>query len=412
MYITRELELDIQPYLDRREVLTILGPRQAGKTTFMEHLAQEFEARGKKTRFITFENRADLALFNTDIDGFKSLAEQYDVVFIDEFQYATEGGQRLKYLYDTTRIKYIVSGSSSLDLVFKTGTYMVGRMLEFTLMPFSFREYLSVYENELYAMLVAHIPNGIHDSRAALGEELNRRLTRSLEEFVVFGGYPAVVLTKGYDEKRKILEGIAQNYLLKDIESLLHLATSDKLHILEKMLAGQIGNLITYNELSASSGLAYLELKKHLAILEQTYVISLIRPYHTNIRTEITKNPKIYFHDLGLRNYLLNDFRPLAERQDAGAIMENYAYTALARNGNTINFWRTKSGAEVDFIVNTTKGRIPYEVKYTNLLSFGKSVHSYLHKFAPPQFTLLSKYSTDTAMVGECAVVHTPLAYL
>ena len=133
--------------------MSIIGPRQAGKTTFIKSIASELEKRNKKVKFITFEKRGDLELFQNSIEDFKDLISEYQYVIIDEFQYAKDGGQKLKYLYDTTRVKFIISGSSSLELTFQTGKYMVGRMLDFQLLPFSFREFLSFQDKELYRLL-------------------------------------------------------------------------------------------------------------------------------------------------------------------------------------------------------------------------------------------------------------------
>lgn len=152
MYIRRELETKIKPFLNRKEALAITGPRQAGKTTFIGHLQKELEAAGKKVKFITFEKKGDLDLFSNSIEDFKTLAQNYDCVIIDEFQYAKDAGQKLKYLYDTIKTKFIVSGSSSLELTFQTGKYMVGRLLDFELMPFSFGEYLPVVDADLAAL--------------------------------------------------------------------------------------------------------------------------------------------------------------------------------------------------------------------------------------------------------------------
>ena len=416
MYIQRELGKIIEPFLERRESIAILGPRQAGKTTFLEHLAVILKEKGKKVKQITFENRSDLELFNTGIEDFKMIAEQYDCVIIDEFQYAKEGGQKLKYLYDTTKVKFIISGSSSLELVFQTGKYMVGRLLEFTLFPFSFREFLSFRDLELFTLLeqkISHNPLEFKIEQA-LGKEMTKRIAALLEEYTIFGGYPAVALTKNAPEKQKVLEGIANNYLLKDVESLLHLATSNELLILEKLLASQIGNMVKYEELSRSSGLAYKELKKHLNILEKTYILSLVRPFFTNPRTELTKNPKVYFMDLGLRNFILSDFRPLGDRQDAGAVMENYAHSILRRMikpPEEVKYWRTKSKAEVDFILQKNSLPQPFEVKYSSKKTVGKSLHSFIGKFKSSKAVVLTKDVVETEKIGDTQVVFIPLSY-
>lgn len=416
MYIDREIEKEIIPFLARKEAIAIVGPRQSGKTTFIEHIGELLLEQEKRVKFITFEKRDDLALFNKSIEDFKSLAEQYDCVIIDEFQYASHGGQKLKYLYDTTKVKFVISGSASLELTFQTGKYMVGRLLEFTLLPFSFREFLSFRDPELHALVeqkgFVRIPD--FDYLKQFGEEINRRLVALLEEYALYGGYPAVVTARAKEEKHKILEGIAENYLLRDIKDLLRLATSDELWRLEKLLAGQIGGMVKYEELSSASGLSYKELKKHLNILEKTYVISLIKPFFVNRRTELTKNPKVYFFDSGLRNYVVSDFRPLSERNDAGALMENHAFGLLSRRYTSspgLKYWRTKSKAEVDFIVEDGQGLYPFEVKYSSKKIIGKSMHSFLGKFHPPVAVIFTKDLSGEEQVSETQLKYIPLPY-
>jgi len=416
MYIYRKLEEIIKPFLDRKEVISIIGPRQAGKTTFIKHLEEELK-KFKKIKFLTFENRNDLALFQDKIDDFKDLMSDYEVVIIDEFQYAKDGGQKLKYLYDTTKIKFIISGSSSLELTYQTGKYMVGRIFQFLITPFSFREFLEFQDSELSNLLNTKIPQGNiddFDNQEMFGSEVTRRLSEQLEKFVVFGGYPAVVLAQSEEEKQKILSSIVDNYLLRDIKGLLNLASEDLITKISQLLSAQIGNLINYNELSDSSGSNYQELKKHLNILENTFIIKLIRPYYSNPRTELTKNPKVYFLDLGLRNYLLSDFRPIETRNDIGALMENYAYILLSQPNSvsSLKFWRTKSKAEVDFIIEKEQKLIPIEVKYSSKPALGKSLHSFIEKFNPPQAIILTKDYSGEDKIKNTQVKFIPLCYL
>ena len=419
MYIHRTLENQILPFLDRREAISIVGPRQAGKTTFIEFLGKVMEEKGKKVKFLTFEKKADLDLFEKSIEDFRLIAEQYDCVIIDEFQYAKEGGKKLKYLYDTTLVKFIISGSASLELTFQTGKYMVGRLLEFALSPFSFREFLSYANPELFNLLQEkEKENGADiinfDVKKAFGGEINKRLTESLEKYAVYGGYPAVTLAGGGDIKQKVLEGITENYLLREVKGLLRLATSDNLEKLEKFLAGQIGNMIKFNELSNTSDLPYKEVKKHINILEKTYIISLVKPFFTNKRIELAKNPKAYFFDLGLRNFSLLDFRSINDRNDSGAVMENCAYNLL-RNRNPqlpLKYWRTKSKAEVDFVIEK-EGRVyPFEVKYSSKKNIGKSLYSFINKFNPPVAIVLTKDFVGEEKIGETSVRFIPLSYL
>ncbi len=416
MYIYRELEKEIAPFLKRKEVIAIIGPRQAGKTTFIKRLEKKLQEEKKKVKFITFEKKVDLNLFQEDIEDFKGLMSQYQYVIIDEFQYAKDGGQKLKYLYDTTKIKFIITGSSSLELTFQTGKYMVGRMLDFKLTPFSFREFLSFENKELFNLLENKINhNSIlkFNIKNGFGAEINKRLMIELEKYSIYGGYPAVVLSKTKKEKEKVLENILEKYLLKDIGSLLKLATENELFKLSKFLASQIGNIIKYEELSNTSKLSYRETIKHLNILEKTFIINLIKPFFTNKRTELTKNPKNYFIDLGLRNYLLTDFRSMANRNDTGAIMENYAFNMLNNLNLTPNlkYWRTKSKAEVDFVIEKEQDICPIEIKYVSKRMVGKSFYSFIDKFNPKAGIILTKDYLAEEKIKNTKVKFIPLSY-
>jgi len=415
VYIHRELENLIKPFIKRKEVLAIIGPRQVGKTTFLQYLNSQLERGGELVKFITFEKRSDLELFD-NIEDFKDFHKKYQTIIIDEFQYAKQGGQKLKYLFDTTKTKYIISGSSSLDIKFQTGRYMVGRMLKFMLWPFSFREYLLGKNKALYELLISRVSDVFSSSiKKAPGPEINSRLEKLFEDYLIFGGYPAVVLSKSQLEKEKILESILDNYLLRDIKGLLQLATENELIRLIKFLAAQAGNLINYQELSNSCGLNYKELLRHLEILRQTYIIDLIKPYFTNKRTEITKNPKVYFVDTGFKNLALSDFRNLNQRKDMGSLVENYVFMALKRKTNgfqNINFWRTKSKAEVDFIIQKENKVIPIEVKYSSKPVIGKSLYSFIEKFSPSQCFVFTKNYAKEMKIKNCKIKFIPVYYL
>ena len=414
-YIQRDIEKKIVKYLDRKEVLAILGPRQAGKTTILKKISEKYLS-DKKIKYLTFENREELNLFEESINDFKELILQYDVVIIDEFQYAKECGQKLKYLYDTTDIKFIISGSASLELRYKVGKYMVGRMIDFNLWQFSFREYLKSENKELSDLLEKKIkPKNFleFNIKKGFGKEINNRLKNELEKFVIYGGYPAVVLSKDKDMKERVLRNILDKFLLKDIQSLLKLATDGELLKLSKFLAIQIGNVINYEELMSAAGLSYLKLKEHLSILEKTFIIQLITPFSTNKKTELTRNPKNFYHDIGLRNSLISDFRSLENRNDYGAVMENYAYTLL-RNLEIVpelKFWRTKSSAEVDFVIEKNQDKIPVEVKYSSKRVVGKSYYSFLRKYKPKVGIILTKDYLAEEEIEGTIVKFIPLSY-
>ena len=417
MYINREIEKQIKPFLNRKEIIAIIGPRQAGKTTFLLYLQKELEKSGKSVKFLTFEKKEDLDLFQKNIEDFKDLYQQYQVVIIDEFQYAKQGGKKIKYLFDTTKIKFIISGSSSLDLTFQTGKYLVGRIFNFTLLPFSFREYLAYTDKQIYSLLLKRMPDISFLNfrlKQSFGEVINKKLEKLFENYLVWGGYPSVILAKTNQEKQKILESISEGYLLKDIRILLQLATEDELTRLIKFLANQIGNLVEYKELSNSSGLLHKDLKRHLQILQQTYIIDLIKPFFTNKRTELVKNPKVYFFDSGLRNFVISDFRPCSERDDIGRLVENYVFNVFSRRATvleSLKFWRTKSKAEVDFIIQNRQAVIPIEVKYSSKPIIGKSLYSFIDKFSPKKAMVLTKGFIGEKKADGCKIQFIPVYY-
>lgn len=414
-YIQRKLEEKIVKYLDRREVLAILGPRQAGKTTLLNRIAEKHLS-NKKIKYLTFENRKELRLFEESIDDFKKIISQYEVVIIDEFQYAKDCGQKLKYLYDTTDVKFIISGSASLDLKYKVGKYMVGRMIDFNLWQFSFREHLQDKNKELFKLLDKEINQNNFlnfDINKGFGQEINSQLTKELENFVIYGGYPAVTTTEDEEIKKTVLENILDKFLLKDVKSLLNLATDNELLKLGKFLAIQIGSTINYEELMSASGLGHVKVKEHLSILEKTFVVKLIKPFSTNKKTELVRNQECFYQDIGLRNSLISDFRILGDRGDKGAIMENYAYTLL-RNLEIVpelKFWRTKSSAEVDFIIEKDQEKIPVEVKYSSKRSVGKGYYSFLRKYKPTVGIILTKDYLAEEKIEDTVVKFIPLSY-
>ncbi|MDA2936404.1 ATP-binding protein [Patescibacteria group bacterium AH-259-L05] len=418
VYVPRDIEKQITPFLKRKEALALIGPRQAGKTTLLLQLKNALEKKGKTVAYITFEKRSDLELFQDSIDDFKDMHKESDVIIIDEFHYVEEGGQKLKYLYDTTKSKFIISGSSSLELTFQTGKFMVGRLIHFRLWPFSFKEYVRFQDPKMYTMLEKRIPSLIHiktTNNCSLSKPINSQLQKYFEEYLIFGGYPAVVLANDANQKKKLLESLLHTYLLRDIKSLLDLTTENELIKLVKLLATQVGSLINYTELTNSCGLKFHNLKKHLTILEQTYIISLLQPYFTNKRVEVVKNPKVYFIDTGFRNLSIDNFNKLDTREDRGSLVENFVFRVLAENYaglSGVRFWRTKSKAEVDFVLELQTNIIPVEVRYSSKPVIGKSFYSFINKFSPEKGFIITKDYTGEIKAGKTRIIFVPCFYL
>jgi len=414
-YIPRELEKTIQPFLKRKEILAVVGARQVGKTTFLEHLFSNLKKQKKKAEFLTFERENDLALFES-IEDFKDYYKDYQILIIDEFHYAKEGGRKLKYLFDTSKIKFIISGSSSLELTFETGRYLVGRMFKFLLYPFSFREFLLSKDKRLLALLETRFGDVLFqklDLKKPFGREINSRIQKLFEEYLIFGGYPAVVLAETREEKIKILESILENYLLRDIGALLNLKTKGEILKIAEFLSTQVSNLLNYQELSRISNLRYREVITHLEILKNTFLVETLKPFYKNPRTELVKTPKIYFFDNGFRNYLISDFKEINKRNDVGRLVENYVFSLLQRKSlGKINFWRTKSKAEVDFLIQREGEIIPIEVRYSPSPLIGKSLFSFIEKFSPKYGYILTKGFFGIKKIKKTNIYFIPVYYL
>ena len=348
-----------------------------------------------------------------DIEAFKKIyVNPNEVVFIDEVQYAKEAGQKLKYLYDTTGKKFIVSGSSSLEIR-SMGKFLVGRIFNFYLSPLNFSEFLKYKDIQIFD-LYNSTSNNLEVSSS---NEIKKTVLNFFEEYLIYGGFPRVVLAKSLDEKEMALGSIIDNYLLKEIRTLLKLASEDQLLKLTKLLSLQVGNLISYNELSSSTGLSLIELKKHLNILKETYILDLVKPYFNNKRIELVKNPKPYFIDTGMRNKIIDNFSKVGQRTDMGQLAENYVFQVLRQNfpyPKSINFWRTKSKAEVDFVIEDKGEIIPIEVKYSTLGNtvVGKSMHSFIEKYSPKKAIITTTGEAMIKKIKNTKVYFTPIYLL
>lgn len=383
-YIRRELEGKIEKYLKLPEILAVVGPRRSGKTTFLRHLEKSLS----NCQYLTFENEVVLDLFDLEINDFaRRYLTKSDFLIIDEFQHAKKGGKNLKYLFDTfPGKKIIISGSSSPDLTIKALRFLTGRCLVFTLLPFSFGEFLS-----------AQRPSPI-----------KRELPEFFAEYVTFGGYPEVVLQKDAEIKKTLLQNIYSLFFSREVEDLTRLVDDYKLKNLLRALALGVGGLIEYRELATVSSFDFLSLKKYLNFLEKTYLAFPVYPYFTNRRTELVKNPKIYFYDLGLRNSLIDNFLPLENRPDKGNLVENFVAATLKRIEGDLRFWRTKNKAEVDFVLEKGAKIFAFEVKAGREANIPASLVSFVQKYRLKKAYVVNKEIEKKEKIENTTVEFTP----
>lgn len=378
-------------HLKRKECTIITGARQTGKTTILKQLFGYLQNKGKKVWFITFEKEDILRKINENPENIfqfttrpkNPLYEQQDEPFyflIDEVQYADNPSNFLKLLYDVynPNLKIIATGSSSFYLDEKFKDSLSGRKKIFTLRTLNFIEFLDFKG-------LSDLSNELEQIRK-VSEYISLRYNEIMEllgEYLRFGGYPEVVLSENTEEKISILDEIKNSYIKRDIfESKVE--NEQKFYQLMFILASQTGNLLNKFELSKSLKIDIKTVEKYVYILQKCFHITLIKPFHGNIKKELIKMPKVFFNDLGLRNLLINNFADIHIRTDRGQLFENYIFIRLMElyREEDIKFWRTADQKEVDFVVNNIAGgSFAYEIKFgtgnLNKKKYSKFIQAY-----------------------------------
>ena len=369
--IYRDIITTAKKHLKTDEILLFTGARQAGKTTILKYLRQEIENSSGKTFFLNLEDPSYLAELNTNPKNLLRIIPidlaSINYVFIDEIQYLANPTNFLKYLYDeyAGRIKLIVSGSSAFYLDRKFKDSLAGRKLLLPVRTLSFREYLRFREAEdLITLLPDNYDADNYRLTGRIAIQQREKLKDYYLEYLLYGGYPKVVLAP-LSEKPSLLQDLAFSYIKKDIFE-ANIRQDEIFYRLFKILAGQTGGLVNLNELSNTLAVSRKAVGNYLYVMQKSYHIILIRPFSRNTRKELTKMPKIYFYDLGLRNFFVNNFESALSRRDRGELLENgvvrqFIDRADLSAGDRIKYWRSKSGAEVDVVFDE---KTAFEVKF------------------------------------------------
>lgn len=335
---------DLAQYLKPNKALIIYGPRQAGKTTLVKNFLNGYHG---KYKFDSGDNiRVQTVLSSQDFVAMKDYSQGYDLIVIDEAQKIPEIGQALKILVDQIPgLQLIATGSSSFELAGQVGEPLTGRKTTLTLYP--------VAQLELKQLYNPH--------------ELKTKLQQSL----IFGGYPEIVATDSRLEKIRLLEDLAQSYLLKDILELEQIKSPKVLMDLLRLLAFQIGKEVSLAELGQQVGVDRKTVGRYLDLFEKTFVIYQLRGFSRNLRSEIARKGKYYFYDVGIRNAVISNFNSLELRNDIGGLWENFlfmerlkkrSYQGLYANSY---FWRTWEKQEIDLIEEREGKLFGYEFKWS-----------------------------------------------
>ncbi len=370
LYIRRNIETDVSRKLDNKRALFIVGARQVGKTTLMKKL---IELIGKsRCVFFDLENPEHLKGFSGNVNDtisfisyYANNSEERTYIFIDEIQYLTDFSGTVKYLVDhySDKYKLIMSGSSTLLIKQSFSESLVGRKDIVELYTLSFNEYCLFKGEEKIADL---LENTLPMSYFKVGIP-NDTLKRLISDYIIYGAYPQVVLTDNRDEKIELLRDIISSYILKDVKHLFRIEKIDQFNNLIRFLAINIGKELNIRSISNTIGLYWDTVQKHIQALLESYIISVVKPFHRNLNTEIKKMPKVYFIDTGVRNAIINNFNHLDLQVDKGELFENFIYLQLFYNKSllgSVKFWKTRSGQEIDFILTEENKLSAIEVKY------------------------------------------------
>lgn len=369
--------------------LVLVGPRQAGKTTLGRVIAQKLVEQKRFEQllylncdFLEVRQYLRSPIFLTELmEEFRLTSP---ILFIDEAQRLENPGLLLKGLVDLKLpIKLMATGSSQLELRSTIQEFLTGRHLEALVLPLSYREMGEVKEVNL-----------------------------------IYGQYPAVVLA---EKKEILLQQLYTDYIKKDIIEILKIGKPDVMEKLVKLMAHSSGQLVNYNQLATDCRVSAPTIQHYLSILENTYTLSRVSPFVGNKRNEITSNPKYYFIDNGFRNQALRQFAAPSLRSDSGLLIESAIYQELLKykaqtfSSFDIHFWRTKGGAEVDFILYFNDDLIiPIEVKYSNMNGpmVSRSYRSYIEAYKPKVGIIVTKNIRSKLEIGGCMIYFVPFVNL
>lgn len=406
-FIQRDSIGEINKHLESKEITMLVGPRQAGKTTIMLHIKEQLDKQGAKTLHLNIDRDDHRVYFNSQTDLVNYLALYFGAekgyLFIDEIQRLDDAGLFLKGIYDRNLpYKMIVSGSGSLELKEKIHESLAGRKRIFEIPTITFSEFINFKTNYQFI-------NKIHDFF-----QYDKTLPETLlQEYLYFGGYPKVVLANTIEEKRNTIKEIYNSYVEKDIQNLIHIEKTENFINLVSVLSSQIGQLVNRVELSQTLNIDRETIKIYLWYLEKTFIIKRINPFFSNIRKELTKMPVFYFTDIGLRNYNRNQFITPPDKTD-GFLFQNFIYLLLNESkifhNAKINYWRTKDGAEIDFIIHLGSDIIPMEVKNSSLsaIELNQSIHSFITLYKPKKLYLINKNLDSTFISNSCEITAMP----
>ena len=342
MNIYRTIQKDIEKSLFKGKVIVIQGSRQVGKTTLAKELIKKY---GNDKSYINCDIVANAnGMATQNAKELRTFLGDGNFFVIDEAQKVKNIGINLKIIVDTyPEIQIIATGSSSFYLSAQVGEPLVGRMFKYILYPFSLKEIYSTGK-----------PN-----------------EKDTDDLLVYGSYPNVITSKT-NSKIDYLTILSSNFLYKDISGFEEIRKPELLRNLLELLAYQLGNEVSYNELATKLGVRRETILRYIYILEEAFIIFRLYPFSRNLRNEIGRKHKVYFYDLGIRNAIISKFDSVQVRDDIGALWENFCIIERKKQIQDNHwyrgsyFWRTTSQKEIDYIEDYDGALYAYEFKWGN----------------------------------------------
>lgn len=344
MTIKRELKAQVAKRIKPQKVMLIYGPRRVGKTLLLREIYNEF--RGEKLLLNGESSDTVRMLADRSISNYKHLFRGISLLAIDEAQHIPEIGMKLKLMVDEIPgLAIIATGSSSFDLQNQAGEPLVGRSTRFMLTPFSIKE--------------------INKQQPTF------KTITNIDQYLVYGFYPELTTIDSGAEQARYLTDIVDSYLLRDILAIDGVKNAQKMHDLLRLVAYQVGSEVSTDELGKQLGVSRNTAERYLDLLQKVFVLYRLGGYSKNLRKEVVKSSKWYFQDNGIRNAVLNDFRPFADRssEERGALWENFIIgERMKRKHNNLSninlyFWRTYDQQEIDLIEEDGDIITAYEIK-------------------------------------------------
>ncbi len=341
----RKLAAEVAKYLHSPPAIIVMGARQVGKTSLLKYLMETYLR--ENVFYFDLELRELLDLCNRGAEEVYQYILQKGAdpgkkiyLLLDEVQYVDEPTRLIKIFQDHyPQVKLLLSGSSTFEIKRKFKESLAGRIITFVLYPLNFEEFLQFKEKK-YVL------------QAENSKTINDELVLLAEEYIKFGGFPQIVLEPSEEKKKVYLSQIINTYIRKDIRDIGNIRDLSAFNKLLEVLASQSGQLLNISELSNTLSINQETVRNYLDLLENTFILKRITPFHKNLRSELTKNPKVFLLDTGLMHLLwLKDFPKVI----LGNVFETFVFLELLKSGQNIHFWRTINKQEVDFIVSGKK---------------------------------------------------------